>query len=246
MRKTQGVVLSALCSILGAAGMAQAQQGTLFYDTFEESTMRPQWSVGSRLETWTPIFSGFNGRYSNGHTTLTLTQPDVGLNPIGVTGVPGGGGGGGGGGGDPPPPEGRWIEYTLRFDFFCLDSWDGSNTVYGRDWFHVLTNNTVGFRETFANQTGAIQTFREPNVGRSQLGYHDVFLDSIYRNVGFNFTVPLNQPLVITWADEGLQGLNDESWGIDNVRVEYRVVPAPGALALFGGAASLALRRRRR
>ena len=33
------------------------------------------------------------------------------------------------------------------------------------------------------------------------------------------FTVPQGEAIVIRWTDLGLQGLHDESWGIDNVSV---------------------------
>src|SRR5262249_13232267 len=49
------------------------------------------------------------------------------------------------------------------------------------------------------------------------------FADAIYRNVTLAFTAAA-ATTQIRFADGGLQGLNDESWGIDNVRVEPAVV----------------------
>ena len=43
----------------------------------------------------------------------------------------------------------------------------------------------------------------------------------------------------------GLQDINDESWGLDNVSVATNAVPAPGALALAGVGLGLLARRRR-
>jgi hypothetical protein len=57
--------------------------------------------------------------------------------------------------------------------------------------------------------------------------------------------------LAITFQALGLQGITDESWGIDNLSVDLALVtpgvPEPGTLLLVGGglAGLVALRRRR-
>lgn len=228
--------IAGLLALAPLGSTALAQSGTLYFNSFEDGPLGPEWSSASRLEAWTPQFTRFNGRYSNGSTTLTLAQPVVNF-PNGRSGSSGGGGGGGGG---------EWyIEYTLRFDFFAIDSWDGSATVLGPDWFKVSVNGATLFRETFTNHAGHAQTAPPPTVGPTQLGFDDRWNDSIYRSITRTFRVEPGVPIVITWADEGLQGMNDESWGIDNVGVSYAVVPSPGT-ALTLAAGSLALLRRRR
>ncbi|CAG0975805.1 hypothetical protein PHYC_01494 [Phycisphaerales bacterium] len=225
--------------LLAASGGAMAQSGTLYSNTFESRQIGAEWSAGTALDWWLPTFSTFNGRYSTGGTTLTLTQP-AGPQPGGISEGSGGSGGGGGGGGG-----GSWLQYHLTFDLYIIDSWDGSNTIYGPDWFKVSANGQTLMRDTFGNQPGSTQTFHAPTTGPAVLGYDDRYLDSIYRQVSLTFTVPMGQPLAITWRDEGLQGLNDESWGIDNVLVTYETVPAPGALAGMAAMGLVGLRRRR-
>ncbi len=110
---------------------------------------------------------------------------------------------------------------------------------------HVRINNQNVFDQTFGNQPGSTQSFRAPTVGPAMLGYDPRWLDSIYRNISVDFTVPVGDQIHITWYDGGLQGMSDESWGIDNISVTYQTVPAPG-LAGFSALGLLGLRRRRR
>ena len=107
----------------------------------------------------------------------------------------------------------------------------------------MSVNQASYFHETFNNR-GYTQSFREPDAPRSDLGFL-AFNDAIYRTIGVDFTVTPNTPIVIRWRDGGLQGLNDESWGIDNVSVTYSNVPAPGSLGVMGGLLVLGRRRRR-
>jgi uncharacterized protein (TIGR03382 family) len=137
------------------------------------------------------------------------------------------------------------VLYTVTFDFYCIDSWDGDNILHGTDHFRVSANGQVILDETFANQDGATQSFRAPDVGPVELGFNTNFRDSIYRRISRDFTVPMGEQIRLTWADGGLQGMNDESWGIDNVDVTYRVVPAPGVAGVALAGLSLLGRRRR-
>ena len=110
----------------------------------------------------------------------------------------------------------------------------------------VSVNTANIFNNTFTNHAGITQSFRAPDVGGRNLGFMD-YKDAIYRQVTVQFEDPGTHDIQIRWADGGLQGINDESWGIDNVNVSYQVVPAPtGAAALLGGLGLLGARRRRR
>jgi hypothetical protein len=40
--------------------------------------------------------------------------------------------------------------------------------------------------------------------------------------------------LVLNFSAAGLQGIADESWGLNNVQVEVSAVPVPAAVWLFG------------
>ena len=63
-------------------------------------------------------------------------------------------------------------------------------------------------------QTGAVMV---NNVGAVNLGSHGSYNDAIYRGVTVNSRPPANTP--IRFTDTGIEGLDNESWGIDNVRV---------------------------
>jgi hypothetical protein len=227
---------AALLSLATLAPASFAQPTRLYFENFESGTIGPEWNAGSRVTNGWPIFTFFNGNYSSSFTTLTLTQPSGGLP------------GGSNGSDDPPGPAGRWLQYWVAFDFYALDSWDGDMLPYGPDRFMLAANGVTIFNETFANQPGCTQSFRAPDVGPAMLGFNPNAADSIYRRITVPFTVPMGESIRLTWGDGGLQGMNDESWGIDNIDVTYQVVPAPGLGGV--GAAMVAemglLRRRRR
>lgn len=234
-------------ALLAAGASAASAQTLLYQQSFESGTIGPEWSSNSRISNGYPYFTFFNGRYSGGSTTLTLPQPP-GSSPNGINTNPGdtGGGGGGGGGGNPPPPGGYFRQYTLSFDFYCIDSWDGDSLLYGSDRLRVLINDAIRFDETFSNQPGNSQSFRAASIGPVHMDYNAGAMDSIYRQISIDFTVPTTDPTIrFTWADGGLQGMNDESWGIDNIRVTYQTVPAPGAGLALLAAGGLVARRRR-
>lgn len=223
-------VLAALICSCGLSTLASAQSGVLYSNSFEAREMGAEWSSNSRLEWWYPTFTTFNGNYSGSFTQLTLPARAPGSNS-----GPGGDGGGGY----------NYLLYTVTFDFYAIDSWDGNDTRYGMDTFQVLVNNRSLLRDTFSNHATISQTFRAPDMGGTNLGFDDRWNDSIYRRIALNFTVPDGAPIQIRWEDLGLQGMNDESWGIDNVVVSYQMVPAPGA-ALSLGSGLLMFGRRRR
>jgi hypothetical protein len=236
----------ATLALVPAAALAQSDV-TLYHNTFEARQIGSEWSRGTVLN-WDHrrSFTTFNGRYSGGSTTLTLAQPAI-ANPW----IPGGArageggegeGGEGGGGGDTEPR----VIYAVTFDLYAIDSWDGSVQDFGPDRFRVSVNGTSLLDTTITTHEGQAQDFRAPDLGPVHLGFRPDWKDSIYRNVTLEFTLADHTaPIAITWSDLGLQGLNDESWGIDNVGVTYRVVPAPGAAGLSGGLLLTCLRRRR-
>ncbi len=225
---------SASAGLCLAAG-AHASQ-VLYQNDFESGTIDSHWSSSAHLDTSTTLFTKFMGRFSNNAPptqynnvilTIPSTPPPTGNN----------GGGGGGGGGQP---------YTLSFDFYCLDSWDGNSTTIGPDLFEVYINNTNYFSYTFTNNgPGYTQSYPVlPTIGPSLLAFNAMDKDSIYRNITIPFSVGTATSIAIKWQSTGLQGIQDESWGIDNVSVNYNA-PTPGSLALLGlGGLTLARRRR--
>ncbi len=97
----------------------------------------------------------------------------------------------------------------------------------------------------FANQH-LWQTYQHnPDVGRSQLGFDGRWNDSIYyMSIPFATDAPVMR---IDFLAYGLHGsMNDESWGIDNVRVSTVPIPAPAGAALLGLGGLVMLRSRRR
>lgn len=68
-------------------------------------------------------------------------------------------------------------------------------------------------------------TFSSPDVTNEAM-------DSVY-NLSFTFAHNASD-LVLNFSAAGLQGLTDESWGLDNVQVAVAPVPVPPAVWLFG------------
>lgn len=248
-------MMTALCCGCAIGTTASADPILIYSNTFQTGVVGPEWSANTHAEKATG-FTWFAGRYA-GNEGIVLTLDTIKL-PGGdgvvippVDGIDGGGGGGGGGdddggdgGGDGGGGGPKYVQYTLTFDIYAIDSWDGSSLEYGPDAFRVVINEGIVFEETIANQH-MNQTMREPDVGREQINY-GLYDDSIYRDVEIIFTLPAeDETMAIKFRGVGLQAINDESWGIDNVRVSYDIVPAPGAGAIVGAGALMIFRRRR-
>jgi hypothetical protein len=174
-----------------------------YFNNFE-SPVGDEWTNQTVDKTYKNVFSSFLGRFSSDGTTLTLNT------------TPGN-------------------TYRLEFDFYAIDSWDGSQNIdpnsgvtVGPDYLDISVDDTRIFRESFSNIVDYPQSYnRQPDVGgiSNDLGFNTSFGDSIYRRVPINFTATGNTTQ-IRFADYGLQGIDDESWGIDNVRVFFTGVNA--------------------
>lgn len=222
MARSSACVLASAAAIAAAAWSAGAARADVIYqNTFETGSVEPVWSAGTTFDQLGP-FSRYIGRYSNAASvTLTLPAPSPGaLGP------------------------GESYLYTLTFDLYAIDSWDGDDTNFGPDWFRVHANGVTVFDETIANMH-TLQSFRPPDVGPIQLGYHPTAPDSIYRDVAVSFEAPGAASLSLKFGANLMQGISDESWGLDNVRVESQIIPTPGAIALLGLAGLTLVRRRR-
>src|SRR5262249_50462473 len=120
---------------------------------------------------------------------------------------------------------------TVSFDLYVLKSWDGNNQTYGPDrWAVRVQGGPTLLDSTFSNnpKTGADLSQQNYPLANSRqqtgaasvntLGY-TFYGDSIYR---FSFNFPhAGDTLVLNFSSslfEG-KGTDDESWGIDNVRV---------------------------
>jgi hypothetical protein len=136
-------------------------------------------------------------------------------------------------------------QYWLNFDFYAIDSWDGNGPANGPDLFDVAINATSMFNYTFSNSAAGQSYPGAPTVGPAFLGFTTGDKDSIYRGISIPFTIGTAEQIVIKWRSNGLQGMSDESWGIDNVSVTY-TVPTPGSLALLAMGGLAVCRRPRR
>ncbi|MEM9540383.1 MAG: filamentous hemagglutinin N-terminal domain-containing protein [Cyanobacteria bacterium P01_E01_bin.42] len=130
---------------------------------------------------------------------------------------------------------------TVAFDLFIIKSWDGENTIYGPDiWGLSLDTGQTLLLTTFSNETfpsyfsSNPQSYplpynsqnpanNTPRSGASQnnyLGYKfgGTGRDSLY---SLQYSFPHSQDsLGLNFSSLGLQGMDDESWGLDNVTVQ--------------------------
>ena len=170
-----------------------------FLETFEGGASG-SWSNGTT--TVNAAFTEFLGRFGNQTVSVTLNNL--------------------------PPHTG--IE--LHFDFFAIDSWDGSDPTFGGpDEFLVGLGASIDdlFKEDFVffNRGNPAQsyTITEEEAPAGNRGFGG-FADAIYRDLNNGFSFP-HQSATVTFnfTGQGLQGLADESWGIDNVSVVLVGVP---------------------
>jgi uncharacterized protein (TIGR03437 family) len=120
---------------------------------------------------------------------------------------------------------------TVAFDLYILKSWDGNNRTYGPDrWRLSVQDGPTLLETTFSNnpKTGADLSQQNYPVANSPqqsgaasvntLGY-TFYGDSIYH---LTFNLPhVGDTLMLNFSSslfEG-KGIDDESWGLDNVRV---------------------------
>lgn len=120
----------------------------------------------------------------------------------------------------------------IEFLFAAIDSLDGTGSFPAGDFFSVYVDNVVIFKESFANATpsqiqsyvppAGVELARRVDLGFEGPGSH--YTDSAY-NMGADPTfkniphVGANAVMKFTLEGGGVQGLNDESWAIDNLRV---------------------------
>jgi hypothetical protein len=150
----------------------------------------------------------------------------------------------------------------LAFDFCAIRTWDGNGPgAANSDRFSVsvgggptLLSETFSVGDVDSKQRmsygasfgGAANRSRWGAIANDSLGYpwkHRV-LDATWR-FSFEFLAPVDG-LELRFTGSGLQELSDESWGLDNVKVDTVSVPAHGSMALLGAGTVIMCRRRRR
>jgi len=231
--RTERVVMQRRIAVVGAivapmllAPGALAGPVVFYEQTFEGKTVDdlPEWS-GFVFLADNSYLSRFMGPWAQKVTTLTVPIP-AGIRDAGAPG-----------GADPI--------FTIEFDLFIIDSWGNTLTDPGDDRFIVQLDGVPIMDEVFSNVNDQ-QTFRAPDE-KGPFAYSPLYDDSVYRDVKLTFAVPESQDSV-TFDFIGFTTLawQDESVGIDNIRVGYEIVPAPGSLALLGiGGLALGTRPRR-
>ena len=124
---------------------------------------------------------------------------------------------------------------AVSFDLFILKSWDGNRMDFGPDIFDLSVAGGISLLSTtfspyteqaFPGPLGAINSPRTGAVENNTLGYTHPNLgpaDAVYR---LTFTFEHLAPTVeLDFRGVNLQTPDDESWGLDNVRVETIDVP---------------------
>ena len=124
---------------------------------------------------------------------------------------------------------------TVSFDLFLIQSWDGNGDhCCGPDVFDVsVVGGPTLLHTTFANvpasdtdqaypdaYPGGGNTARSDAAENNTLGY-SFHGDSVYN---LSFTFPHTGGYIeLNFSASGLQGISDESWGLDNVLVELEI-----------------------
>ncbi|MBX9717205.1 MAG: pre-peptidase C-terminal domain-containing protein, partial [Burkholderiaceae bacterium] len=113
---------------------------TVFADDFEAGA-KAQWSNQATDASNPGTFTRFSGRFGNGTSGQAL-------NLAGLT---------------------AGQTYTLSFDLYAIDSWDGNSTSAGPDLIDVSVDGTSVLRETLANYPGGAQTLNASTGIRLQV-----------------------------------------------------------------------------
>jgi hypothetical protein len=132
-------------------------------------------------------------------------------------------------------------QLRLQFDLAFLDSWDRpDDTRWGPDYLFVTMGSTT-YQYAPTSWPGTL-------VGTGNYAANGSWQDSVHR---LDFLVPHSDgsfTFSIRAGGAGYQGGNDESWGIDNIRLSANAVPEPAtwAMLILGfGLVGSAMRRRR-
>lgn len=168
----------------------------VFFDDFEDAPS-PAWS--SQERTVAPEDERtFLGRFGNDEVRLDLDNL--------------------------PPHE----VVTVEFDLFIINSWDGNSESVGDRWMLTTDDNVELINTTFSSHVYD-QSYPDdfgigshpPHTGASEvnaLGFPDFYgTGDVYR-ISRTFS-HVGDSVALIFRGQELQYLDDESWGLDNVRV---------------------------
>jgi hypothetical protein len=196
----------------------------IVYKNNFSSAVGPEWNTS--LRSTTPIGSrSFLGKFANDAAILTLTN------------LP------------------NHSNLRISFDLFIIQSWDGLDPNVGPDIWSLSVDQNQVLQTTFANFSecqsqnwpdqypGPLHPFHTGTSEINSLGYthydsnikimgqEDCVtvpgtapMDAVYK---VNITVPhATNAGTVTFAASGLQGIDDESWGITNLQIDAELLNA--------------------
>jgi hypothetical protein len=161
------------------------------YSSDFEAAAGPEWSNQTRTTTTgTDIpVTSYLGRFANQSVALTLT------------GLP------------------DHTSLVLEWDQLILDSWDGSGPNGGPDRFGIFVAGIgfIDYEKVFPSTSGWPSIGVDPDV-TGEFGPVATYADRYYQ--GLTAAIPHSgDSVTIVFFGAGLQGVGDESWGIDNLSV---------------------------
>lgn len=108
-------------------------------------------------------------------------------------------------------------EYTLIFDVYLHNTWDGAHASYGPDRFCVAVDGEQQFAATYARPSYGFP-FDWPDWPERWSTSQYSTVEGVYRRVVVDFTASSSISF-ISFYTSAMQGWSDEGWSIDNVRV---------------------------
>lgn len=184
------------CFMIACPRAATVTPANIPYDNDFESTLGTEWTDSTVTSNAT--YTKFLGRYR-------ATGSELALNT-----TPG-------------------TRYTVTFDLYTIDSWNGSAKTSGPDVFKVSVDGSDVLSNTFLHDPGSMSsgcTYPHPADQYGDYGFNASYSDGIFRTVEVPFIATSSITHIkfsAALVDEGGNGFNDESWGIDNIHVKKAI-----------------------